>query len=164
MTSIPASRNARAMIFAPRSCPSRPGLATTTRILRWVEVSAMGAAMLPPPRCRSPHLDVEDHLRRVHVADEAVGPLLAERVPVPRAMPDDRVAERLRAAGGVDVVGGVADELERHLRALGHHDPVLVAVVADEVVVADLDGPPAGQGGGREDAGEGGDQHGDEEL
>src|SRR6476620_11301133 len=32
MTSMPASRNARAMIFAPRSCPSRPGLATTTRI------------------------------------------------------------------------------------------------------------------------------------
>src|SRR3982751_244217 len=32
MTSIPASRNARAMIFAPRSCPSRPGFATTTLI------------------------------------------------------------------------------------------------------------------------------------
>src|SRR4051794_985679 len=33
MTSMPASRNARAMILAPRSCPSKPGLATTTRIL-----------------------------------------------------------------------------------------------------------------------------------
>src|SRR3954452_24581425 len=33
MTSIPASRSARAMIFAPRSWPSRPGLATTTLIL-----------------------------------------------------------------------------------------------------------------------------------
>src|SRR3954447_891533 len=30
---MPASRSARAMIFAPRSCPSSPGLATTTRIL-----------------------------------------------------------------------------------------------------------------------------------
>ena len=39
MTSMPASRSARAMIFAPRSCPSSPGLATTTRILR----SAMSA-------------------------------------------------------------------------------------------------------------------------
>ena len=39
MTSIPASRSARAMIFAPRSCPSRPGLATTTRIF-FVEVEA----------------------------------------------------------------------------------------------------------------------------
>src|SRR5438093_13687190 len=34
MTSIPASRRARAMIFAPLSCPSSPGLAMTTRILR----------------------------------------------------------------------------------------------------------------------------------
>src|SRR3954463_8902160 len=33
MTSMPASRRARAMILAPRSCPSKPGLATTTRIL-----------------------------------------------------------------------------------------------------------------------------------
>src|SRR5215469_9671199 len=31
MTSMPASRKARAMILAPRSCPSSPGLATTTR-------------------------------------------------------------------------------------------------------------------------------------
>src|ERR1044072_2361306 len=32
MTSMPASRSARAMILAPRSCPSRPALAMTTRI------------------------------------------------------------------------------------------------------------------------------------
>jgi hypothetical protein len=32
MTSIPASRNARATILAPRSWPSRPGFATSTRI------------------------------------------------------------------------------------------------------------------------------------
>src|ERR1035438_5224906 len=29
---MPASRRARAMIFAPRSCPSSPGLAIKTRI------------------------------------------------------------------------------------------------------------------------------------
>src|SRR5437764_13303551 len=39
---MPASRNARAMIFAPRSCPSRPGLATTTRIFFSVEVLITG--------------------------------------------------------------------------------------------------------------------------
>src|ERR1700756_3580583 len=33
MTSMPASRKARAMTLAPRSCPSSPGLATSTRIL-----------------------------------------------------------------------------------------------------------------------------------
>ena len=32
MTSMPASRRARAMIFAPRSWPSSPGFATTTLI------------------------------------------------------------------------------------------------------------------------------------
>src|SRR5580658_6439714 len=37
MTSIPASRSARAMILAPRSCPSKPGFATTTRIFFSVE-------------------------------------------------------------------------------------------------------------------------------
>src|SRR5438132_1238391 len=34
MTSMPASRRARAITLAPRSWPSRPGLATRTRILR----------------------------------------------------------------------------------------------------------------------------------
>src|SRR3990172_5895797 len=34
MTSMPASRNARAMIFAPRSWPSSPGLAISTLGLR----------------------------------------------------------------------------------------------------------------------------------
>src|SRR5271169_6666773 len=33
MTSTPASRSARATTFAPRSWPSRPGLAMTTRML-----------------------------------------------------------------------------------------------------------------------------------
>src|ERR671937_1037417 len=37
MTSMPASRSALAMILAPRSCPSRPGFAITTRIFRSIE-------------------------------------------------------------------------------------------------------------------------------
>src|SRR5688572_11947912 len=41
MTSIPASRSARAMILAPRSWPSSPGFATTTLIL----LPSMGAAV-----------------------------------------------------------------------------------------------------------------------
>src|SRR5918999_1274131 len=44
MTSMPASRSARAMIFAPRSWPSRPGLAMTTRIFR-ATVMAVGEYM-----------------------------------------------------------------------------------------------------------------------
>src|SRR6266852_3019302 len=47
MTSKPASRSARATIVAPRSCPSRPGFATTTRILRsLIRCPRRGA---PPP-------------------------------------------------------------------------------------------------------------------
>src|SRR4051794_603562 len=53
MTSMPASRSARAMIFAPRSWPSRPGLATTTRILRvWVLFTT--ARKLMPTRIVQP--------------------------------------------------------------------------------------------------------------
>src|SRR5205085_4027710 len=56
MTSMPASRSARAMIFAPRSCPSRPGLATTTRIFLWVAASMRAAhpidrRAIPRRRC-----------------------------------------------------------------------------------------------------------------
>src|SRR5215468_8296072 len=40
MTSTPASRSTRATTLAPRSCPSRPGLAITTRM----------APMIPPQR------------------------------------------------------------------------------------------------------------------
>src|ERR671939_1262481 len=56
MTSIPASRSARAMILAPRSCPSRPGLATTTRIF-WLVLGAdigRGRGILCAERRRGP--------------------------------------------------------------------------------------------------------------
>src|SRR4029434_4149565 len=40
MTSIPASRRARAITLAPRSWPSRPGLAMTTRVFRMPLISS----------------------------------------------------------------------------------------------------------------------------
>src|SRR6266436_3250188 len=52
MTSKPASRRARATIFAPRSCPSSPGLATSTRILR--EVTSPTGSYLRSAWRRSP--------------------------------------------------------------------------------------------------------------
>src|SRR5690242_13687370 len=53
---MPASRRARAMILAPRSCPSRPGLATTTRILRAVAASIRPGTLAgaKPPWGRHP--------------------------------------------------------------------------------------------------------------
>src|SRR3954447_3716788 len=53
MTSMPASRSARAMIFAPRSWPSRPGLATTTRIFL-VEAAMPGIIRGVPRSCARP--------------------------------------------------------------------------------------------------------------
>src|ERR1700721_340530 len=43
---MPASRSARAMTLAPRSWPSRPGLATSTRIGRVAGFSASGMLLL----------------------------------------------------------------------------------------------------------------------
>src|SRR3954464_10761510 len=100
MTSMPASRRARAMIFAPRSWPSRPGLATTTRIFR-PGVLMRGRRMVPAPSERRRALpDVERHRHaRVDRADDAVGALrvrrglvgalgLGARVELPRAARD----------------------------------------------------------------------------
>src|ERR1700728_1549799 len=52
MTSMPASRSARAITLAPRACPSRPGLATRTRIgarVRGREDSGIGRRRIPQP-------------------------------------------------------------------------------------------------------------------
>src|SRR6185312_2226893 len=43
-TSMPASRSARATTLAPRSCPSSPGLATTTRMRPLIEPRVTPAA------------------------------------------------------------------------------------------------------------------------
>src|SRR5258707_15647593 len=52
MTSMPASRRARAITLAPRSWPSRPGLATSTRIGTRVggsKGSGIGRRRIPQP-------------------------------------------------------------------------------------------------------------------
>src|SRR6266516_6151933 len=79
MTSMPASRSARAMIFAPRSCPSSPGFATTTRIfaatacsLRLVRVDFLGAV-----RRKGPELGRKVGMR----LEGSVGDRLDARVP-----------------------------------------------------------------------------------
>src|SRR3954462_10262113 len=115
MTSMPASRRARAMIFAPRSCPSRPGLATTTRILRCDCVLTAAAILLaPPPRGRprrSADLDLQAHLRRVERAHEQVRAALPEPLGVrPRRL--QRRAELARALGDDHIVRARADPLE----------------------------------------------------
>src|ERR671926_544199 len=68
MTSIPASRSARAMIFAPRSWPSRPGFAITTRIFRATRVSlvTLFSAVAPLDRAGASPRQEKDRERDDH--------------------------------------------------------------------------------------------------
>src|SRR5215216_3304772 len=136
MTSMPASRSARAMIFAPRSCPSSPGFATTTRILR----SAMAGDSRAPAR-RPGLLDLQGHrhVGLVDRADDLVRAALAHPAAV-AARPLERRLEARRPTPDDDVVLAAAPPVppdrgplaDRHGRN---------AAGTDEVVVADLDVP-----------------------
>src|SRR6185295_8897058 len=78
MTSMPASRRARAMTFAPRSCPSSPGLAITTLILR-ISFSGFGICRIPnPPNPRESQIPNPESLNNGHFL--VLAPHFAERV------------------------------------------------------------------------------------
>src|SRR5215203_6572462 len=140
MTSIPASRSARAITLAPRSWPSRPGLAMTTRILR-IEVFSAPAPLhqgdlfiLAPdvaqrvahlPYCRIGANTVEQHLHGIALAARP-GPQLVERAAHRVVVPSPaQLLETLQ----LDIRRGVVDVENRH--------PRLVRL--DEVVDADDD-------------------------
>src|SRR5688572_7111057 len=96
MTSMPASRSARAMTLAPRSWPSRPGLAMTTRILRIYSLHQRHFFVL------SPHVPQ----RIAHLADGRVGPHAVEERLHGIAGADRGVPQRVeRAAHGIGVPG-----------------------------------------------------------
>src|SRR4051794_40808547 len=144
MTSMPASRRARAMILAPRSWPSRPGLATTTRILRAVAV-VIGARSLEHRRLGVGPEDLlqrRDHLAlagagtggggdRRHQVGVARGRLLELGE---GALDGGAVAA---GAGRGQAVGLLAFERSVDLQGRGR-----LFVLLDEVVDAD-DDPPA---------------------
>src|SRR5215831_5331389 len=104
MTSMPASRSARAMTLAPRSCPSSPGFAITTRSFR---TSALLPSALVPCALNDRYLFV-------------LAPHIAERVA-------HLTNRRIRANGVEDgrhqVVtfraGGGAQGVERALNRAG---------------------------------------------
>src|SRR5688500_2620496 len=148
MTSIPASRSARAMIFAPRSCPSRPGLATTTRIFFVLEGAAMGG--WAPILWLAPNAELHRHVRLVDGADDGVGAGRAHGLRVgARALVGG--AELHRALRDGDVVHVPAGPAPRHPGALRDRRGGRGALAAD-VVCAGLGrgrgGWPRGEGGG----------------
>src|SRR5918996_2946135 len=135
---MPASRSARAMIFAPRSCPSSPGLATTTRILR----SAMWPSSLGP----AAHLQRHRHVRRVDRADDLVGADALHLAAI-AAGALERGLEAHRPALHDHIVLAAAGPVPLDPRALLDRHRRRVAR-ADVEVVAHLD-VARGAGGGR---------------
>src|SRR6266536_3078249 len=118
MTSMPASRRARATTLAPRSCPSRPGLAITTRIRPCATATsalsrpAVGACR-PGTRARPDPRTARSHLGRYYRAGAAAPGERPNPVPrakeQPRPVPKDRSQERIaylpsRAAGARKLV------------------------------------------------------------
>src|ERR1700745_1553948 len=72
MTSIPASRRARAITLAPRSWPSSPGLATRTRILGSGIATKHTTDAMTVPRPETPDAPLRIHAQlpeeeRIHV-------------------------------------------------------------------------------------------------
>src|SRR4051795_6268245 len=160
MTSMPASRGARAMIFAPRSCPSRPGLATTTRIFRaGVLITGRGMVFGPaPPRWCGFLPDLERHRHaRVDRADDVVRALRV-RGRLEGALRLGLRVELLRAARDRDVVRRAAGPPPLDRRAALDADGLRA-----EEVVADLDALRGAEGGDGERAGEGGHEGEDDE-
>src|SRR6267143_2399714 len=72
MTSIPASRNARATTFAPRSWPSKPGFAMRTRIFFGIGITSIEERLLPDAEGLPHHVDdlAQSRLRPHRVEDE----------------------------------------------------------------------------------------------
>src|SRR3979409_758812 len=89
MTSMPASRSAAATTLAPRSWPSRPGLATRTRMGRIVPINLAGA---PPARQLAPPRH-EEHFARApgeRAIPEAVVRLLHDEAGVETELSETR--------------------------------------------------------------------------
>src|SRR5829696_6555972 len=141
MTSIPASRSARAMTFAPRSWPSSPGFATRTRIFlslmlesRLLVESVNVAQRVTDFAERGVGADGVDG-RGHRVVARARGLLqLFERV-----RDGAVVAPRLRALQAFDLVVAhpLVDDEDGDFRLLALHR---VLVDADDGLVAALDG------------------------
>src|ERR1700722_13508485 len=116
MTSMPASRKARAMILAPRSWPSRPGLATTTRILPLGGASADTCSDLQDNRVA---LSAAGADRGAAVAAAATAQLVDERADDARAGSADRVTEGNSTTVDVDLVLVDAEHPDRVERDRG---------------------------------------------
>src|SRR3954468_23594342 len=157
---MPASSSARAMILAPRSWPSRPGFATTTRILRLPACAPVAeVSAVPSTGPRLLHNDLLPHLHGVNQAVDGPRPLRLEAV-----LEVARLRLALRAPAAVVLghrVPVLGLPLPVHDRALLDRELAPVEEVVGEV--RDLDGRLLGgvgccQGNGGSDGDDGNQQ------
>src|SRR6267378_6412419 len=104
MTSMPASRSARATTFAPRSWPSSPGFAIRTRIFFAIGITSVEERLLPDAEGLPHHVDdlaegrlcpdrVEDQGHRIRLPFATLAQLIERpgmllRVPSPSDAPE----------------------------------------------------------------------------
>src|SRR4029453_11369887 len=110
MTSIPASRSARAMTLAPRSWPSNPGLAIRTRMGRDI----------PECECISPCASVDDRHRIADpqaIARDGTGADADQSCPPAQDRGEDsrRALRRVRVEARHDGPLALADDLQEHV-------------------------------------------------
>src|SRR5690349_15516417 len=110
MTSTPASRSALATTLAPRSCPSRPGLAMITRMLTSASPAKGSADVYGPlpadPRLTRPGSELLD---RGVAQDEVLDPVIAAEVDLRLRV----VAAALHGQDPAQAVGVVVDHVTR---------------------------------------------------
>src|SRR6476469_10789509 len=130
MTSIPASRSDRAMILAPRSWPSRPGFATTTRM-----GPLIAGRVYTRSRLRRREHDQDREVARDRV--EAVVDLRGDeddRPGIDRAIvlfhphppvPGDDVVELVLRVGGLQIRLAGAQHVEAHAHRVAAQELVV---------------------------------------
>src|SRR6266536_4264760 len=135
MTSIPASRNARATTFAPRSWPSRPGFAMSTRIFFGMG-SSVEQRLLPDAEDLAHHVaDLAERRLRAHRVEDERHRIVVAFTPGPK--PLHRAGVLLRVPNAADPAEPLELSPERRLGDAEWLD--LGLLVDDEVVDADDD-------------------------
>src|SRR5689334_24601679 len=119
MISMPASRRLRAMIFAPRSWPSRPGLAITMRMGRsmvarvsHVHGELAGARVSCPGRNESLEDAMRSTVRKSADVASAKGDLLVVAVATGATVPQGPALEADGPLGGAIAAAIRAEEID----------------------------------------------------
>src|SRR3990172_12221078 len=134
MTSIPASRSARAMTFAPRSWPSRPGFAIRTRIFFGIGTTSVEERFLPYAEHLAHHVaNLAERRTRPHRVEDVRHRVLVPSARLPQPVEGARVLPRVaRPSDPTEALELRAEGRLRHAERLD-----LRRLVDDVVVHAD---------------------------